>query len=367
MKIKVLFVATEFAPGMIPFASSIINTLAKDPKFEVYALVVNSGDYTYKGKITISREKTFYVEYPKSKLYKLLYKFYPRKIIQTIQILDNKNHFDAIHLLTGDFSLAPYFSQTKYRRDILYYTVHDLHPHEIEKNNFFSILRRYIIWGNKKHRSNINNLTTCSIEQYNELKKLYPQKNIVFTHFPTLITKQISEGEQTVPELININNYILYIGNINRYKGVDFLINTLNNSDILKQYKLVIAGKGNHYDSLINNDNIIRINRFIKDEEIKDLFTKAALIIYPYRSATMSGVLSLAYFFNKKVVMSDIPFFRQYACNNSFLFKNENSDDLIYSIKKALTSQYKEENIYQKFYNSQLLANEVFTFYKENK
>lgn len=47
MKIKVLFVATEFAPGMIPFASSIINTLAKDPKFEVYALVVNSGDYTY--------------------------------------------------------------------------------------------------------------------------------------------------------------------------------------------------------------------------------------------------------------------------------------------------------------------------------
>ena len=34
--------------------------------------------------------------------------------------------------------------------------------------------------------------------------------------------------------------------------------------------------------------------RFIEDEEVAYLFKKAKFIVYPYRSATMSGVLSLA-------------------------------------------------------------------------
>ena len=41
MKKKVLFVATEFASGMIPYASTIINALADDSRFEVSCLSVN--------------------------------------------------------------------------------------------------------------------------------------------------------------------------------------------------------------------------------------------------------------------------------------------------------------------------------------
>lgn len=48
MKKKILFVASEFASGMIPFAATAINALAKDDRFEVHCLCVNSGIYSYK-------------------------------------------------------------------------------------------------------------------------------------------------------------------------------------------------------------------------------------------------------------------------------------------------------------------------------
>lgn len=361
--IKVLFVATEFAPGMIPFASSIINILNTDSRYEVYAIVVNSRNYTYKDKITIPDEKITYIEYPSSKLIKLLYKLYPRKIIQTIYQTDKRLNPDVIHFLTGDFSLAPYLLFKKSNKK-LYYTVHDLHPHETEKKKLLvSLFYKYITLGNKINRNKIFNLTTCSVSQYNELKTLYPQKNIALTNFPSLITKQIAEGKENVSELKDVSNYILFFGSSDKYKGIDLLIDVYKKSSIKSQYKLVIAGKGKDYRPTTNTENIIHINRFIKDEEINNLFQKAAIVIYPYRSATMSGVLSIAYYFNKKVVLSNIPFFQQYACENSFFFKNGDKKSLEKSIITALTAEGNKGNNYNKFYNSKTIIQKLTDFY----
>lgn len=109
-----------------------------------------------------------------------------------------------------------------------------------------------------------------------------------------------------VAELQNTSDYILFFGAVDHYKGVDILISAYNRHPESDKHKLVIAGLGNL--DKITEPNIIRLNRFIEDAEIRDLFTKAAIVVYPYRSATMSGVLSLAFYFRKKVVMSDVPF-----------------------------------------------------------
>lgn len=361
--IKVLFVATEFAPGMIPFASSIINILNTDSHYEVYAIVVNSGKYNYIDKITIANKKIYYIEYPKSKLIKLLYKFYPHKIIQCLHKIEKKIHPDIIHFLTGDFSIAPYLFFKKSNKK-LYYTIHDLHPHETEKKPLLSSLfDKYTILGNSINRNKITNLTTCSVSQYNELKELYPQKNIVLSNFPSLVTEQIAKGKEEVHELKGIDDYILFFGASDRYKGIDLLIDVYNELDIQNQHKLVIAGKGENYQSITNFTNIIRINRFIKDEEINNLFQKAAIIVYPYRSATMSGVLSIAYYFKKKVVLSDIPFFYQYACENSFFFKNGDKLSLKESIISALSAPTSKEDNYQRFYNPKSIIQQLTKFY----
>ena len=109
MKTKILFIASEFAPGMIPFASKIITTLNCDKHFDVYAIAVTSGKKTY-NEILKNFDNThlMQIEYPQSKILKLIYKLYPFSIIRGINKVVKKQQPDVIHLLTGDFTLAPY-------------------------------------------------------------------------------------------------------------------------------------------------------------------------------------------------------------------------------------------------------------------
>ena len=328
---KILYVASEFAPGMIPFAAKIITVMSRDDRYEVYAVVVNSGKRSYKEALSgINERHLIQIEYPKNKLLKLFYKFYPRKVIKAIREIDREQHIDIIHLLTGDFTLAPYvLTQSKRQLAKWYYTVHDLHPHEVHRTLFSMTLWNYVLAANRLLRSRIHNLTTSSKSQYDELKRVYPNKRVEFTHFPSLVTSQIQNGTNVVPELLREEKYILFFGNVSRYKGVDLLINAYSDSKKLQSIKLVIAGKGHDCEKVINgNRQIIRISRFVNDSEVQDLFRKALLVVYPYRSATMSGVLSIAYFFHKRVLLSDVPFFVENATSASTFFESGNVVDL---------------------------------------
>lgn len=62
----------------------------------------------------------------------------------------------------------------------------------------------------------------------------------------------------------------------------------------------------------------------------------------------MSGVLSLLFYFRKKVVMSDVPFFKEYANRDSLFFKAGNVEDLADKLQQALDSgsaQHKCESV----------------------
>lgn len=368
MKIKILFVASEFTSGMIPFASKIIKTLSGDCRFEVYALVVNSGNNTYKNVLKgMDKAHLFQIEYPKNKIKKLIYKFYPVSIIQALKEKEKIIKPDIIHLLTGDFSFAPYMLLHK-PSNKFYYTVHDLHPHELKSSSKATImLRKYIDWGYRILRDRMNNLTTSSQSQFEELKKIYPNKNISFTHFPTLVTEEIKEGNMKVPELKNDKDYILFWGAVNVYKGVDILIKAYLNSEKLKCRKLVIAGIGLDYSDLIMEDkNIIRINRFLDDAEIKDLFDKALFVVYPYRAATMSGVLSIAYYFNKRVLLSNVPFFIDNKAVASTFFECGNTKSLQVQMELLASGKDAARNLsgcYEKIYSNKTLVEDYCKLY----
>lgn len=367
-KIKVLYIASEFAPGMIPFASKIITTLSCDKHFDVYAIAVNSGKKSY-NEILKNFDNThlIQIEYPQSKISKLVYKFYPFSIIKEINKVVKNQQPDIIHLLTGDFTLAPYILTHRVNNK-WYYTVHDLHPHEVKSTSlFYTLLHKYIVWGYKTLRDKIDNLTTSSQSQAKELKDIYPNKHIAFTHFPSLLTTQIQEGNKQVAELIKENNYILFFGTVDEYKGVDLLIKAYNESEQLKNIKLVIAGKGLSYEDLINkNNNIIRLNRFIDDSEIKDLFKKALFVVYPYRSATMSGVLSIAYYFKKRVLLSKIPFFIENATYISNFFEAGNETKLQEQMEIMVnqdTNNSYNKDCYESIYSDKTLVSDFTNLY----
>ncbi len=370
MKKRILFVASEFASGMIPYAAKILLTLANDNNFDVYAIILNSGRKSFKNLLdSFDENHLISIEYPRNKMLKLIYKFYPYPVIKALNKFNKQNNPDVIHLLTGDFTLAPYFLLNKIRSRQFYYTVHDLHPHEVKSTNLFNkILHKYVAWGYKLLRDNIYNLTTSSRTQFNELIRLYPNKHIAFTHFPSLLTDKIQSGKTQVVELLNEDNYILFFGTVDEYKGVDLLIKAYVNSSQFKHVKLVIAGKGLSYENLIcGNSNIIRINRFIEDSEVKDLFTKASFVVYPYRSATMSGVLSVAYYFKKRVLLSSIPFFMDNGTKISFFFESMNVSDLQAKMETLVIQNEDKNNAdgcYESIYSDEVLILDYINLYK---
>ena len=101
-------------------------------------------------------------------------------------------------------------------------------------------------------------------------------------------------------------NQILFFGRIERYKGVDVLLKSL--SYLKKEYKLTIAGKATlEFSKKIKKlANVRLIDKYIPQNELIKLFRKCALVALPYRDGTQSGVVSLAYAFNKPVIVTKV-------------------------------------------------------------
>ena len=363
-KIQVLIVAADPAAGMIPFVVTIANTLADDDRFEVHALVVDKEEMSYSDKFC-KNVRVKAVSKPDSSLGKLLFKIYPVKLFNLLEGLICEIKPEIVHFMVGEYVFANHIKNVK-PESSLCLTVHDLHPHERNKQSIKDdlIYKEIIHKGYKKCESFIPTLTTSSLSQYKELKELYPSKNIIFTHFPSLVTEQIKHGRAEVKELLGIEKYILFFGSVDKYKGVDLLISAFCSLKNNCGMKLVIAGKGQDYDTSDNKD-IIRLNRFIEDEEVGDLFRRASFVVYPYISATMSGVLSIAYYFRKCVLLSDVQFFKDNAVPSCTFFNTGDRDDLMEKMQMMLDSNDCEltENYYSRMYSSEIISEDYFNLY----
>lgn len=108
---------------------------------------------------------------------------------------------------------------------------------------------------------------------------------------------------------------ILYFGLIRQYKGLDILIRAAR---ILKKslHDFRILAVGECYDNLADYERLI-VNldvadvvdlrpRFIPDDEVRLYFSAADVIALPYRAATQSGIVPIAYHFNRPVVVSNV-------------------------------------------------------------
>lgn len=339
--------------------------MAANANLAVHCLCVNAGIHSYRWLIREDAHPVF-VEYPQMKVRKILYKIWPSDIINALEAMRKEIRPDVVHFLTGDFTLAHYICLHKDKT--FCYTVHDLHPHEtVHKHWYGAIFEIYILWCNKRIRDKVKRLTTSSQSQFTELCNIYGDKTIRFTHFPSLMNEIIANGTKEPKELKGVGRYVLFFGNVNIYKGVDVLVESFKISKLHKTHKLVVAGRGSMYNDVMRDEHIIRIDRFIGDEEIRCLFTGAEFIVYPYRSATMSGVLSLAFYFHKRVILSDIPFFCDNACELTTFFKNGDMEDLKDKLDTFLCSENtcdELDDCYVKIYSDEQLQKDYTLLYR---
>ena len=136
-------------------------------------------------------------------------------------------------------------------------------------------------------------------------------------------------------------------------------------------YILVIAGNGTlPFERAVGEINVIMINRYIKDTEIRYMYEQAACVVYPYISATQSGVLSLAFYFRTPTLTSDVPFFRSIieSAGAGMLFKAgdlENLKQKLLLLLSSDTSNLKicEAEYYDKNYNDKAIREQLLTIY----
>ena len=110
---------------------------------------------------------------------------------------------------------------------------------------------------------------------------------------------------------------LLFFGFIREYKGLKYLIQAM--PDIVKQVDdvelLVVGDFANEeekaeYEALIQSfgvhDYIKVYGGYIPDKEVEKFFAASDLVVLPYTSATQSGIVQIAYGFEKPVVVTNV-------------------------------------------------------------
>lgn len=308
----ILFLATEYEAGMRPYASAIIHALWQEG--DQIIIVTKSEDYK-RDFDDMPQASVTWIDYPTAKLGKALFRLRPTRLIKAIERLIAETDISLIYSLTEELVLAGSINRLQRQCPVLY-TVHDAIHHDVKFNSLIDRVKDYVLMARPQRHmlQRTHHIVTNSHDQLDHIRSHYPDHSVYYAPFPTLVNDAIAQGNRRSPELEGVKDgYILFFGNLHLYKGVHLLYDAYLSHPELQGRTLVIAGSKDIYFERHEKQtgNIIFINRFIGDSEVHDLFSRAAVVVYPYISATQSGVTSIASYFGKPIVLSDLPFFKQ--------------------------------------------------------
>lgn len=131
----------------------------------------------------------------------------------------------------------------------------------------------------------------------------------VYDHFPPCIDQAVAREALRLPKDKII---LLFFGFIRDYKGLDLLIEAIPKLD--NRFHLVIAGEvyGN-FDKYLERierlglkDRVSVFTRYISDPEVAQFFSAADLGVLPYKTATQSGIVQIAYHYDLPVLVTDV-------------------------------------------------------------
>lgn len=149
----------------------------------------------------------------------------------------------------------------------------------------------------------------------NDLLKLDVTGKILVADHPIYDQYPERINKEEASDLLGIDSKtknLLFFGLIRNYKGLDLLIQAMDYLD--NSYQLIIAGEcyGNKekYEELIESsslkNNIHFFEQYIPDEKVPLFFSAADLLILPYKSATQSGVIALAYQMEQPMLTTNV-------------------------------------------------------------
>jgi glycosyltransferase involved in cell wall biosynthesis len=160
----------------------------------------------------------------------------------------------------------------------------------------------------------LSNIVEKEVKQIANGRKVYKSELPIYDCYD-------SDDKTSIKDLRNEFGFsekdkvLLFFGYVRKYKGLDLLIDAFPSiKSSIPGAKLLIVGE--FYDSpdfylnkikqlQIEKDTVV-VNQFVPNEEVGKYYKACDLVILPYRSATQSGILNVAYGFSKPVLVTDV-------------------------------------------------------------
>jgi glycosyltransferase involved in cell wall biosynthesis len=278
----------------------------------------------------------------------------PFNWIKTAGLLKKENSdlivFDWWHPFFGFcHGVISFLIRKKYKNKILFIT-ENVVSHEA------NIIDKFLTRIGLKFASKflaLSGIVEKEVQQYSKGKKVYRSELPVYDCYKqsedTDIKKINSEFGFEDDSLV-----LLFFGYVRKYKGLDILIEAF--PKILSQHpsaKLLIVGEfyddPKEYFNLIKKLNIEErikvLNQFVPNEDVGKYYQAADVVILPYRSATQSGILNVAYGFNKPVIVTDVGGLAEFVDEGKtgFVVKPNSPDAIVDGVNRFLLSRDKTD------------------------
>ena len=139
----------------------------------------------------------------------------------------------------------------------------------------------------------------------------------------------------------------LFFGYVRKYKGLDILIEAFPKilSDIPEARLLIVGEFYDKPDSYLDQikklgieDKVKVVNEFVPNEDVAKYYEVSDVVILPYRSATQSGILNVAYGFNKPVIVTDVGGLAEFVDEgkSGFVVEPDSPDAIVEGVKNFL-------------------------------
>ncbi|HVN49173.1 MAG TPA: glycosyltransferase [Bacteroidota bacterium] len=132
----------------------------------------------------------------------------------------------------------------------------------------------------------------------------------IYEIFGEPLSKQAARERLRLTE----EHIILFFGYVRRYKGLDVLLEAMKLVQHRQKIKLMVVGE--FYDDehsyreqaekLELHDTVQFVSEYVSNDHVAEYFSAADCVVLPYRSATQSGIVQIAYNFNKPVIVTRV-------------------------------------------------------------
>lgn len=254
-------------------------------------------------------------------------------------------HIQTLITARKDFAIFLFMKILPFR---VFYTAHNVLPHDKHERDAFGM--KYAFWC-IYHLSDF--IITHSEKDKEEIMSKFhvsAKKIATIPHGNYDFLRTTHKGEkESIRRKFDIGEekrVILFFGAIRRYKGVHVLIDAF--ASVVgedKAIKLLIVGHdmdSNYYDELQHlikrhrlHDSVVLYEEYVPSDEIIYYFEAADIVALPYKHIYDSGVLRLAFSFDKPVIATRVGIFNELIEDgkNGFLADN-NLDSLVNAIKR---------------------------------